>query len=49
MSYPEIGERLGKRDHSTAIYSYEKMVDQISKNNNLNQKIMLIKDLIYKN
>ena len=49
MSYPEIGERLGKRDHTTAIYSYEKISQEINKNQSLNQKIILIKEIIYKN
>jgi chromosomal replication initiator protein len=49
MSYPEIGERLGKRDHTTAIYAYEKISQEINKNQGLNQKIILIKEIIYKN
>ncbi len=49
MSFPDIGEKLGKRDHTTAIYAYEKISEEIIKNQNMNQKITLIKDLIYKN
>lgn len=48
MSYPEIGEKLGKRDHSTAIHSYEKISQEINKNQSLNQKILLIKESISK-
>ena len=48
MSYPEIGEKLGKRDHSTAIHSYEKISQEINKNQSLNQKIFLIKEAISK-
>lgn len=48
MSYPFIGEKLG-RDHTTAIHSYEKVSQEINTNSNLNQKVILIKDLIYKN
>jgi len=48
LSYPFIGEKLGKRDHTTAIYAYEKMNQGITKNQDLNQKIIAIKDLIYK-
>jgi chromosomal replication initiator protein len=48
MSYPDIGERLGKRDHTTAIYSHEKISQEINKNQSLNQKIILIKEVIYK-
>ena len=49
ISYPEIGERLGKRDHTTAIYSYEKISKEINRNSSLNQKILLIKESICKN
>jgi chromosomal replication initiator protein len=49
MSYPDIGERLGKRDHTTAIHSYEKILNEINKNRNLNNKVILIKELIYRN
>jgi len=48
MSYPEIGEKIGKRDHTTAIYSCEKISQEINKNQRLNQKIFLIKESIYK-
>lgn len=48
MSYPEIGEKLGKRDHSTAIHSYEKISREINRNQPLNQKILLIKEAISK-
>jgi len=49
MSYPDIGDKIGKRDHTTAIHSYEKISNGINKNNNLNQKIILIKELINEN
>lgn len=48
MSYPYIAEKMGKRDHTTAIYAYEKISLSLSKNQGLNQKISLIKDLINK-
>jgi len=48
MSYPDIGEKLGKRDHTTAIYAYEKISQEINKNQNLNRKIILIKEAINK-
>ncbi|MEK7555563.1 MAG: chromosomal replication initiator protein DnaA [Patescibacteria group bacterium] len=48
LSYPHIGEKMGKRDHSTAIHSYEKISNEINKNRDLSQKIILIKELIYK-
>jgi len=49
MSYNDIGDKLGKRDHTTAIYACEKISQEINKNQNLSQKIILIKDVIYKN
>lgn len=47
LSYPYIGEKMG-RDHTTAIHSYEKINQEINRNSNLNQKVLLIKELIYK-
>lgn len=47
LSYPYIGEKLG-RDHTTAIHSYEKINREVSNNSGLAQKIMLIKEMIYK-
>ncbi|MCX7589739.1 MAG: chromosomal replication initiator protein DnaA [Patescibacteria group bacterium] len=47
LSYPYIGEKLG-RDHTTAIHAYEKISNEINKNSTLYQKILLIKESIYK-
>ncbi|MEK7634513.1 MAG: chromosomal replication initiator protein DnaA [Patescibacteria group bacterium] len=49
MSYPDIGEKIGKRDHTTIIHSYEKISNEINKNHQLNQNIILIKELINEN
>lgn len=49
LSYPHIGEKMGKRDHTTAIYAYEKVSREINHNQNLNQKILMIREKIYKN
>jgi len=48
LSYPHIGEKLGKRDHTTAIHAYEKINRELAQNPALNQKIMLIKERVYK-
>ncbi len=48
MSYPDIGDKLGKRDHTTAIHSYNKISGKIMSDKNLNQKIVLIKESINK-
>ncbi len=47
MSYPYIGEKLG-RDHTTAIHAVEKINQEINKNSVLNQKIIMIKEVLYK-
>jgi chromosomal replication initiator protein len=47
LSYPYIGEKLG-RDHTTAIHAYEKINREINKNSSLNQKILSIRDMIFK-
>ena len=48
MSYPNIGDKLGKRDHTTVIHAYEKISKDINQDPALNQKIMLIKEKLYK-
>lgn len=47
MSYPYIGEKLGK-DHTTAIHAIRKINHEINKNSSLFQKIITIRELIYK-
>jgi len=49
LSYPHIGEKIGKRDHTTAIHAYEKISRDINRNAAFNQKIMMIKEKIFKN
>jgi chromosomal replication initiator protein len=44
MSYPHIGEKLGKRDHTTALHAYEKIAKDLLQDQSLQQKIMAIKD-----
>lgn len=46
MSYPSIGEKLGKRDHSTVIYACEKIEKEMRKNPELQKQIELIKERI---
>lgn len=48
LSYPNIGDRIGKRDHTTALYAYEKIALEMNKNQSLNQKIIAIRELITK-
>lgn len=49
LSYPFIGEKLGKRDHTTVIYACEKVGQEINRNHKFNQTILAIKELIYNN
>ncbi|MDP2704581.1 MAG: chromosomal replication initiator protein DnaA [bacterium] len=48
LSYPHIGEKLGKRDHTTAIHAFLKISRELSQNPQLNQRITLIKDRLQK-
>jgi len=48
MSYPDIASRVGKRDHTTAIYAYKKIDNNIKNDSELNQKILMIKDVVNK-
>lgn len=48
MSYPFIAEKMGKKDHTTAIYAYDKISHNLSKNPVLKQKMTIIKELINK-
>lgn len=48
LSYPHIGDRIGKRDHTTVIHACEKMSKEINNNPQLNRKVLLIKERLYK-
>ncbi|MFH1894862.1 MAG: chromosomal replication initiator protein DnaA [Patescibacteria group bacterium] len=45
-SFPFIGRSFGGKDHTTAIYAYEKISKEIEKNNNLSDEINLIKQRV---
>lgn len=47
LSYPSIGEKLGNRDHTTSIHSYEKIKKELEENESLNEELNSIKQLIY--
>ncbi len=42
-SFPFIGRRFGGKDHTTAIYSYEKILKELEKNESLGEEIETIK------
>jgi len=46
-SYPMIGNKLGGRDHTTAIYACEKIEKEIENDDNLEQELNLIKERLY--
>jgi chromosomal replication initiator protein len=48
LSYPFIGEKLGKRDHTTVLYAFEKISQELTRNQTLNQKILSIKEMLHK-
>jgi len=46
-SYPMIGNKLGGRDHTTAIYACEKIERELQNNEDLEQELNLIKERLY--
>jgi chromosomal replication initiator protein len=46
-SFPEIGSKLGGRDHSTVIHAYEKIKREEEENESMKQELLLIKERIY--
>lgn len=48
LSYPFIGEKLGKRDHTTVLYAFEKISQEMTRNQSLSQKILSIREMLNK-
>ena len=46
ISYPSIGEKLGGRDHTTVIHSYEKIKNDIKTDLILNKEINQIRGML---
>ena len=46
LSFPVIGRRLGGRDHTTAIHSYEKVKKEIQNDNELKEEVKSILSII---
>lgn len=44
LSYPEIGEIIGGRDHSTAIYAFDKMETELKNNPELTNQLKFIRE-----
>jgi chromosomal replication initiator protein len=47
LSYPQIGERLGSRDHTTILYGHGKISDLLETDANVRRDTMEIKALLY--
>ena len=47
LSFPEIGQKLGGRDHSTVIHACEKIKSESSIDEPLKQELVLIKERVY--
>ncbi len=46
-SFPNIGQELGKRDHTTAMHAYAKIKNSLNDNEKIRQDIALIKQKLY--
>lgn len=47
MSYPQIGEQLGNRDHTTIIYGHSKISELLETDANVRRDMLEIKALLY--
>jgi len=46
ISFPSIGEKLGGRDHTTVIHSYEKVKEELKKNPLLGQEVAQLRSML---
>ena len=46
-SLPQIGERLGGRDHTTVMYAIEKIANEIETKTDLRKRVVSIKQQLY--
>lgn len=46
-SFPAIARKFGGKDHTTVIYAYKKILQEIEENNKLNEELNLIKQRVY--
>ena len=46
-SFPFIGKKFGGKDHTTAMYAYQKISKEIKKDQNLSEELKLIKKRLY--
>ena len=46
-SLPQIGTRLGNRDHTTMLYGYEKIAKEVERDSSIRRDTMEIKAVLY--
>lgn len=46
-SFPGIGEKLGGRDHTTALHAYEKILEALEKDEKLAEEVNYLKEQLY--
>jgi chromosomal replication initiator protein len=46
-SLPQIGEALGGRDHTTVMYGYDKINDQLETDDGLRRQVFSIRETLY--
>jgi chromosomal replication initiator protein len=46
-SLPQIGERLGGRDHTTVMYGCDKIADRMERDDSLRRQVLAIREQIY--
>lgn len=46
-SFPFIGEKIGGKDHTTAIHAYKKIINDLKNNLDLEEELKMIKEKLY--
>lgn len=47
MSFPQVGEILGGRDHTTVMYACEKVADMLERDDRLRRQVIQIREQLY--
>ena len=47
LSFPEIGQKLGGRDHSTVIHACEKIKKEENSDESVKQELVMIRERVY--
>lgn len=48
LSFPQIGDELGGRDHSTVMHAYQKIAELMAQDDSLRREIVAIRNLMYR-